>query len=118
MTHSKIIVCILSGVALCAAVSACSTSKLHLVGEESGRKGDIQIADANGVAAWTWGEQQFNQKVDVITNDLIAGIAGGGRLTLKLQDGTKLEFAGEHGVLVCSSGCEEAHLPMAWRQIQ
>lgn len=101
----------------CASAFGCTPSRIHLVGEESARKGDIQITGNIGNANWSWGPQQFAQQLDVTDNKLVSAAGVGGGLTLKLRDGTALEFAGEHGVLVCS-GCEEVHMPMLWRQVK
>lgn len=105
---------------LCILATACSQNKIHLIGEEDARKGDIQISGTTGAADWTWGTQKYNKHIEVVKDNLTAaGTAiGGGGLTLKLEDGAILELISQQNVFVCNRGCEEEHLPMLWHLVK
>lgn len=103
---------------LCAVACGCTPQKIHLAGEESGMKADIQIEGNSGVATWTWGTQQFKQQLEVTENELLStGATNGGALKLKLHDGTALEFDQEYGDVVCTQSCAAIHMPRLWHQV-
>lgn len=104
----RIAIVILCGLSL--TLVACGRETLHLVSGEKGNPAEIRLKGDQGDAFWSWGPTTHSVGVTVGKNDLPTG----GSLSLRMADGTPLEFRGDHGALVCAHGCDGLHMPIAW----
>lgn len=104
-------------VCMAMALAGCHDDTLHLVSGEKGNPAEIRIDGAHGDANWTWGPDLRIVDVSVERNELTSGTTpppAGAPLVLRMADGTRLEFGGQNDALICKSGCDRKHMPIAW----